>query len=421
MKFQIFGSLALTLVLLCCFSCNNDDPAPAGPTDFFTVQVDQTFPTAEDDNWVLASSNSGEWITWQEFESGETVTLKGTVPNDGLFTIHFLSIPKSSTGQKQIKAHTYTSVTPGSRWLVKGGSSVPGTYPKLTVNVTNYTPSASRTFPNQPLTVSSSTGTGGLSGSFTGSNYSYNVDIGKSPSDVLVTLYKSDGPYYVRYDNLAVPTTVNIDAATQGKIADKTFTMNLPENVYHFVYLQAFNKDNLPFEMSGIYSEKGGSQEKLGYDNGYSSYRTQVQSSMPGKSRYFSAVGKSIVEQPSFPDFDIIARLKTLNDFRAVSSLSFDYVVTRFAQTTAELAYLHLVVQPKTQNSTIDFQFQQFPQELTNKYPFLPSPNQVNALAVTGVQREELTYEKVLEEFAASALFGPGPLDNVYMFTQQVN
>ncbi|MGC3945490.1 MAG: hypothetical protein QM762_13405 [Chryseolinea sp.] len=421
MKLQIFGNLVLGLVLLCISSCNNDDPSPAdGPTDFFTLEAAQSFSTAEDEYWVLASSSSGEWIAWHEFKSGETIKLNGTVPDDGTFTVHFLAVPKLSTGQKQVKVHTYESVATGSKWILKGSSSVPKTYPQLTVNVTNYTPSASRTFPNQALTVSSSTGTGGLSGSITGSNYTYNVDIGKSPSDILVTLYKNDGPYYVRYDNLAIPATVNIDAATQGKIADRTFTMNLPENVYHFIYLQAFNQNSLPFEMSGIYNDKGSSQEKLGYDNGYTSYRTQVQCSIIGKSRYFSKVGSAIIEQPSMPDFSITASLKSLSDFNAVSSLSYDYALTRFDYSTPQLAYLHLVTQPKGQSS-IDFKFQPFPQELTTKYPFLPSPTQVKALTVTGYQREGITYEQLLEENASSALYGAGNLNNVYMFTQQIN
>lgn len=374
------------------------------PKNFFTVHVDASIQTSTGETWILATNSEGDWIDAQQYGNGpETRVLRGYL-DEHTFTLHFLNITHTSQGL-QVAIKSFGGIPANFTWsLSRADKTSPKTH-ELSVHVTNY--QEERPHPNDNVVVTSSVGTIGPA-TTSSSNGTYNAayNVRQSPTDVLVTLYKDGDPYYAKFNNVILPASISVDAETDMTRADRTFTMRLPQNDFYSVKIDARRNGYPDFvRLSDFTDPNGGTSVKLGYDFGYFSYSTRVVYKSGRKKFEYASFGLAEVdEQPKFPSFNFDVTKSAASDFSAKSDLTFDLSFIEFDY-AKDGVFLHWeVIQPRAiLNPLINFKVKQFPSELSENFPGLPSVNGISYSRVTGYEYTDLfTYTDRLLEFAQS-------------------
>ncbi|HTE31274.1 MAG TPA: IPT/TIG domain-containing protein, partial [Chryseolinea sp.] len=418
----VTGKISVTVKETTVLSAN-DFVVVTGPSDFFTLTVDANYETSQIDTWILASSKSGDWIDVQPYESGETKILNGVVPDANSFTLHFLTISQQ-LGNYYCSMKSIADVPVNGTWLLKTATSTASDPKILTLNVNNYMP-ADRDGYNDIMSVSSNEGTGSYSISTSGNTVNMDVSVLKSPADILVTLHENGYPKYVTYKNVTIPSTITIDASTEGVAADRKFTMKLPTNSRLSVAIDAFEESQkVGYSMSKYFNFNGSTSVDLGYMQGYQKYRTFISYRDGNKMVDLLTVGSAVEETHTFPPFDFTFTNSNVNDFQAVSVLPFDLATTDFQYNLPGMALLWNVVQPASGTTrAINFKAKAFPQEIRDKHPFLPSVDQV---PVSIIYAYQITGGKKYSDMIDAASKSGNVLvdllsDNVFRFAKERN
>jgi hypothetical protein len=400
----------------------NDFVVVAGPSDFFTLTVDASYETSQIDTWILASSKSGDWIDVQPYESGETKILNGVVPDANSFTLHFLTVSQQA-GYTLFSMKSLADIQVNGTWLLKKVPSTLSDLRTLSLNVNNYTIPPDRGGVNEIITVSSKEGTGGHSSIISGNTVNMQVIVVNSPADIMVTLYENGYPKYVSYKSVTLPSTLTLDASLEGSVADRKFTMTFPTNNYFQVAIDAFEQDQkIGYSMSKFLNTNGGPSVNLGYKQGYQKYRTYISYKDGKKSADFQTLGPVVEETHTFPSFDFTFTNSNVNDFQAVSVLPFDVVTIDFQHNQTDLVLLWNVIQPASGSSrSINFKVKAFPQEILDKYPNLPSVDQLPFSFISGYQYTGgKSYVDRIDAASKSGSFLMGLYsDNYFRFTKQ--
>ena len=412
------GKISVTVSGITVTSAN-DFVVVASPSDFFTLTVDVNYETSQTDTWILASSKAGDWIAVEPYESGETIILNGVVPDANSFTLHFLTVSQQ-TGYQLFSMRSIADVPVNSSWLLKTSASPTYNQKTLTLNLNNYTKPPDRI--GVGIGVSSNKGVGGYSATTSGNTVNMQVNVFNSPADILVTLYENGYPKYVSYDNVTLPSTITLDASTEGVAADRKFTMTLPANDHFYVAIQAFEQDQeWGYSMSDFISSNGGTSVKLGYKHGYQKYRTSISYKDGKKSVDWNSFGSAVEESPTFPSFDFSFTNLTLNNFQTVSALPFDVADIYFQYKQSDLHVLwNVVLPPSGAAQVINFTAKAFPQEILDMHPSLPSIDQISFSAIRAYQyMGEKNYGEIIDAASKRGSAGIGLFaDNFFCFTK---
>lgn len=386
-----FPLVSILLFPLALFQGCSKVETPLEPSDFFTLTIDPSFETSTKDHWILASSINGEWIDVQPFEAGEVKILHGVVPDRNSFTLHFMEVNEAIDGSREFILTSYGKVAVNGQWILKSPDTVSPPAYALTVQVSNVAPS-NRPTPNDIVILSSDAGiAGGYSGSITGSNVSLNTRLQKSIADIFLTVYQNDYPYYREFQGINLPDTLTVNAAADVQIADRTYTLILPENDYFHVSIEAFNPDQAyRHTMAEFYDLDGGTSVKLGYNQGYDRYRMSLSYKSGNTLRNYAKVATAVDENLSLPSFQFGVTGTSADDFECESDLAFDVSATYFRHFTPEMDIRWNYIQARQDaSSAIRCRIEPFPPELLDAYPVLPDPGQINYLYVSGYQYPE--------------------------------
>jgi hypothetical protein len=413
----------LLLPLVLFNGCTKDDE-PSEPSDFFTLIVDPSFDTSTKDHWILASSTAGLWIDVQPFEAGEVKILHGVVPDLNTFTLHFMEVTETTDGRSEYILTSYGQVAVNGQWILKSPDPVSPPSYALTVQVSNVAPS-NRPTPNDIVILSSDAGLpGGYSGSISGSNVSLNTRLQKSVADIFLTVYQNDDPYYREFQGIILPDTLTVDASADVQIADRIYTLNLPENEYFLASIEAFNKDQ-PYRhtMAEFYDLDGGTSVKLGYNQGYDLYRTSLSYKSGNTLRNYAKVASAVDENLSLPPFQFSVTGTSADDFECESDLAYDVSATYFRHFTPEMDIRWNYIQPRQDASpAIRCRIEPFPPDLQDAYPVLPDPGLINYLYVSGYQyREGPGYQEMITTQSQSGRISMDmfAFDTYYHFQQR--
>jgi hypothetical protein len=355
----------------------------APPSDFFTLTVDPSFNTSTADHWIMATTSDGDWIDVKPFETGETKVLHGSVGGNTFF-LHYMTVSKNMFGDL-VSIRTYSNVPAGGAWHLKTTTTT-ATTKDLALKMINYT--GDRPSPNSQLEVTSNVGVQSGGGFSSGGNWDMSYKVQESPADILVTLYKDGFPHYAKFEDVELPTTISVDAATDVKIADRTYTLNLPANDSHVVSIYASRQDDpYPFNMATFFDGDGGSSVKLGYDHGYDKYSTRISYTNGKKSVDYSMVAATVEENPTFQPFNLTVTKFTANDFAAALDLTYDVSTIDFSYLEGTFYLIWNVIQPNPAGSSaITFRVNEFPPTITDQYPTLPTVQEISYVRVSGYQ-----------------------------------
>lgn len=396
----------------------NDFVVVAGPSDFFTLTVDASYSTSQMDNWILASSKSGDWIDVQPFESGDIIVLNGVVPDASSFTLHFLT----ASSQADYVLYTMNSandIQVNGTWLLKTPALPTSDPQELTLNISNL-PSNPGTF-NDKVTVTASGGATNTHSNYSGNSIDMDVTVNNSPTDIFVTVYENGYPKYVSYKDITLPATIDLDASTEPVAADRKFTMTLPPNYLSTVAIDAFQQDEaFSHSMCRYFNSSGGTSINVGYKQGYQNYRTLISYWNGKKSFDLIAFGSTVEETHTFPSFDFTITNTKANDFQAVSVLPYDVAGINFQHNQAGLVLLWYAFQPPSGTSgAINFKAKDFPQEILDKHSALPSVEQIHFSSVYGHKFSSGNYADIIDAASKSGsmLYNPSS-DNYIRFTK---
>jgi hypothetical protein len=275
-------SAALAMCLTLVSSCDTEDP----PVQLFELEIRESYPSATSDNWVIASNMQGEPIASKFFENGETITLEGISPVEGLINITlviFTPAANSSNDRDYFFFNTYTDVPVGNKWYLKRlpplASENAG---KVAVHIANLPGS------NSDLSISSFNRRNEVTSSPDGSTISFQVGLRKSPSDLFFSVVDAT-PRFLKID-VGDGDELNFDYQSDftpfDNILPLTFSVsNLVVNIQGFnAPIGDMQSTDRNYHAQSVYTGAS-TGVKVGFNNGYNFYQSSWNATFPGARR----------------------------------------------------------------------------------------------------------------------------------------
>jgi hypothetical protein len=347
------------------------------PITIFELDVKSSYPSATSDNWVIATNMNGEPIAAAPFESGETVVLEG-VPGGDLINITLMIYTPSATSTNDRDYYffnSYKDVPVGNKWYLKRapgiGSQNAG---KVSVHITNLPGN------NSDLSISSFNRRNEVTTAWNGPVLSLQVGLRKSPSDLFFSVIDAT-PRHLKID-AGAGQDLNFDYHTHFVPFDNLIPVgfnvsNLVTNIQGFnVPMGELPTTDINYHTQSIYTGNSAGI-KVGYNNGYSFYQTSWTATFPiGRRVAYLKLGdapSAASYDPRFNlDFTVVDNRITSTSFNA--SEEFDYCTNEYfvADELSENKPVTTwqIVRPAL---SLDAPLIRFPDEMIDKYPYLPS------------------------------------------------
>ncbi len=359
--------------MTCCHT--GSDPKPAGPENFYTIQVAADYATDQSDNWVMASDKNGVWLDAQPFEAGQTVILHGVIPQERTFTLHFFS-------KTQVHSNTYystqsfTTVPVLDTWTLKG---VPNN-PQLTflgdatIILTN--------FPNTPLNntygvaVSTLRGESGYTGSGYGSTSTFTVPLYDASTDVMISFFGIDGAaIYVKAVGITPGGTANIDVAVVGKTMDAKFNFDYTSDdffeAYFYGYPAVTDFTSQGIVLSQFFEVKSSGNVSLGYTLGFDHYKTLIMQEKGTTQQVYNKIGTPITKAPTFAAINVLVNDASPSDFSATPNFQYDLSSINLSHLKEPLFNWTVYQSKSATGGNVTFAAKAFPAAMIQLFPVL--------------------------------------------------
>jgi len=359
----------VTLVgtLFVFFSCDSGEDVIKEEVNFYTVNIESNYSTSDTDNWVLASDANGEWLDIQPYEAGETIVLRGVLPETNMFNLTFLDVQNPPTG-KYYKFYTYSEIKLGGTWiLAKPLTGTPrspiGT---ATVKLNNFTGNIA------DIKVSGVKGNLIGSASKIGSEASLQVTMFRDTSDLMLTFRQGNEYRTKLLTDVVRNSTVTVDALN-AILPDHNFPVSFSGNTFYYVGFYGYKPNYHLAEVEFIFSESidndgGVPSLQMGYNDGYSKYKTIISYGVGKTYHTYYKFGSPITSFPVFENPSIEVVNNAVKNFSWNTDYTFSRSTAKFIDPVGKNIAWE-VFGPYKQNTTISFH--QFPQLLLDTYESL--------------------------------------------------
>jgi len=306
-------ALATSLFFVACD--NGDDPTTSNA--LLTLEVDASY-TDGIDNWIFISDMSGELLDVKPFSKGQTITLSSAKAVDKL-NVTFFQVT-DLYGVKQLLFRSFTQIDRNTT-LKLNLPDVPeqntgGTIARMEIQIANY---------------EDVTGTLQFSGSH-GSTYSdangtrtFKFLANQTPSDILISGYRSESPVYSWANGTKenVPVMQDFSQFTE---YPKLIHLDFPG--VNSGYIAAYNDalgDPYPLCDTRRLESDAPDHPVLGYMDGFKRYDLFIKNVTASGTVQYSRSGSVVNANITMPTYTFAAKSKSLNNFSFDFSLDYTY------------------------------------------------------------------------------------------------
>jgi hypothetical protein len=366
-KTLILGVLS-AVVLSCDIGSTVVEPqaAPAFFTLFSQIDPSGGLPSPQG-VWILASDDSGNWID-AAYVSGGDIQLNGLMGVESTFDLHIFE----NMGN-QYRVETWLDVPVNSEWQLTYEKQ--HGYPRPPWLELTYD-QALAVVPNFKGTIIDSRKSWRISGvngdqtttwGFQQSDLNSGFRFPKGDNDVIYSDIVDNECLYERSIGFQPSDTITISNL---KSMDRIILMDYPDNtMFHASFYGFRNRDNLNTGLFGFinsqkYSPSGQvPATKMGYVNGFFSYRTLVDVAIGKRSMSYEKNGSMIESAIPFTNIDVAYASKHPNAFDGTPNMRFDYFEATWSRSGVPVWTVHGPGNGEAQN--ISFIFQPLSKEVT--------------------------------------------------------
>jgi hypothetical protein len=365
--------LALAVLSVNIFSCNEDDDPGQVPTKKVVIEI-QTPPNlyGDRDAFLIATGPNGRFLGFEKIEDGQTLvmdTALESLPDKVNITVLTFSPPNPESPTDNFRFYTETDVPTGSKWYyAAGGESFSGVG-SATINVKN--------FPGKSFC--SISGLGGYanvamvenSGSAT-----VTAMLLKDQTDLfLSTVGTSHDPRYFKAGPVSNGVMLNLNYQDDFLPFDNIINV-APDGHSWLVMSRGYNtpisqitsreKNTHQF---GFFYDKNIEGIRLGINNGYSTYWTFWYVQSPERAMAYEKWGAA----PTHSDFepiegDFAITNESFNGLNYTTTGTFHYLLSEFSNVSSARAVSWTTLRPIGSHHPI---MNELPKELLMRFPKL--------------------------------------------------
>ncbi|WP_416865711.1 MAG: hypothetical protein ACMVP2_25760 [Imperialibacter sp.] len=351
-----------------------------------TFTRDASLPTSSSDDWIFATSQTGDILDIKQFEAGETTVLKSdrvTSSDKVNITIFHYFQPNTET----IEFTSYLSITPGQTWVVKREDSFsPSKIGTATFNITT-----AGSF--VPLAINISTNTKSYVTRPSSPTSDVTIDLSKSPERIFATHTIGGIPSYFEANDIEDGDRITAAYTTDFKPLENLFNIELLVNESFYGSVSGISDipGVDPFYIKGFLNYNGSnSSQQWGYNSGFDVYRTSMSKSSDKVSRQYFKLGSPVTNIP-FPDNAV--SIDNSGFVNPEFSFSGDYHL-RSSRWTAFVADYNSVLSWRVYSPPGGKQvFSKIPNEIVDLYP---------SLSVESLAPKDNTFTIYLDGFSYS-------------------
>jgi len=285
-------TICLSLLLVTCK--NDDDPAPTpNPTiTLLTFKQDASTPTANTDDWIFVTDESGTLLDIKQFEAGQAITLtsdKATASEKINVTI----FQYSKATNELMAFNSYLGIASNQSWTAYKKVAATTLFPPIagtfTINVNNY-PSGFSYF----YVTTNNLGLG-PNGPVSSSQYSL---LSTEPTKITISTYRNNIPVYTNLI-VSVGNTYTLDLLTDFKPMEHVLSYDMTDATFYSVDISAFDEPatlNSPqghtianYSLTSYPTAPG--NLVTGWPDGFNSYKTRVLAVYPNVVKLYYKFG----------------------------------------------------------------------------------------------------------------------------------
>ena len=228
-------TICLSLLLVTCK--NDDDPAPTpNPTiTLLTFKQDASTPTANTDDWIFVTDESGTLLDIKQFEAGQAITLTSN-KTTASEKINVTIFQYSKATNELMAFNSYLGIASNQSWTAYKKVATTTLFPPIagtfTINVNNY-PSGFSYF----YVTTNDLGLGG-NGPVSSSQYDL---LSTEPTKITVSSYRNNIPVYTNLI-VSVGNTYTLDFLTDFKPMEHVLSYDMTDAILYSVNISAFDE-----------------------------------------------------------------------------------------------------------------------------------------------------------------------------------
>jgi hypothetical protein len=356
----------LSLLLVTCK--NEDDTTPNPTITLLTFKQDVSTPTANTDDWIFVTDESGTLLDIKQFEAGQVITLTSNkTTTSGKINVTIFNY--SNATSELMAFNSYLGISSNQSWTAYKKLAATTVFPPIvgtfTINVNNY-PSG---FPYFYVTTNHV----GLSGNGPVSSSQYAL-LSSEPTKIMISSYRNNIPVYTNLI-VSVGNTYTLDFLTDFKPMEHVLSYDMADATFYSVDISAFDEPatlNSPqgytianYALTSNPTAPG--NLVTGWPDGFNAYKTRVLIMYPNVFKLYYKFGAGAAATPFA---DNITSSVTNPDYRNFSfSSAGDYQMRTgiWTNKTGDPA-IHWTFHSPPNGIQ---RFSDLPPELTAKYPVL--------------------------------------------------
>ncbi len=360
-------TICLSLLLLVACK-NDDDPAPNPTITLLTFKQDASTPTANTDDWIFVTDESGTLLDIKQFEAGQAITLtsnKATASEKINVTI----FQYSKTTNELMAFNSYLGIASNQSWTEYKKVATTPVFPPIvgtfTINVNNYPSGFSYFYVT--------TNDLGLAGNGPVSSAQYAL-LSTEPTKITICTYRNNIPVYTNLI-VSVGNTYTLDFLTDFKPMEHVLSYDMTNATFYSVDISAFDGPATLNSPQGYTIANYGFTSNptapgnlvTGWPDGFNSYKTRVLVMYPNVFKLYYKFGAGATATPFADDITSSVTNPDYKNFAFTSAGNYQMRTSIWTNKIADPVINWTFNSPANGIQ----RFSDIPAELTAKYPVL--------------------------------------------------